>query len=108
MRLLARDLRKLELYKPLATKNPDGEIISVYDAPPVLSFAGNAQPFSNRENPQEYGLDPKYAYVIYTYPNAAFAETDRVKFGERWLEIALIQRWSDYYRLLAKEATRDG
>jgi hypothetical protein len=98
----------LELFKPTAVRDADGDVCNCYAESSALSFIGNVQPFGEKENPREYGIDPQYAYVIYTYTNAEFLELDQVRdAGGNWYEIKLIQRWGAYCRLLTRSVTND-
>jgi hypothetical protein len=104
---LRRDLTRFELFRPSEDIGADGDVKTAFNPKPDFVFSGHIQPFSQNENPAEYGLDPRYAYVIYA-ESSDFRELDRIVGNDRIFEIRLIQRQKTYLRLIAKDVTDNG
>lgn len=102
MRLLVKDLKQMNLYKPTQKKDSDGDISNVYDDVHSI-FMGNIQPYSQDSNKADYGLDLRYAYAVLTQDGATFKELDRIGFDSPQYEIKVVMRWANYKRLLVEE-----
>ena len=101
MRLLVRDLQAFKLYKAGGERDSDGGVYTVYSEASG-TFYGNIQPWSERNDPQAYGIQPQCAYVVYTPFNIGFRELDRIGVDGPAYEIVTIQSWHTFVRLLVK------
>ena len=102
MRLRKQDLIRLDLYKPTPVKDDDGDIRNTYGQPHA-EFCGSIQPYSQRNDPRDYGIDPRYAYTVYTQSGLDFEEIDRIGVDEAKYEIKVILDWGIYKRLMVEE-----
>ena len=102
MRLSQRNLKKFELYKPDRQTDSANDPINVYDKP-CAEFMGNLQPYSEDRAFKDYGIDLRYAYIVFTQDDADFQELDRIGSGRPQYEIKVIQQWNSYKRLLVEE-----